>query len=247
MCGISGIAFSSRSKKQINETVLRQMTDILHHRGPDADGIFIDGNIGLGHRRLSIVDVAHGAQPMFNDDRSSVIVYNGEVYNHADYRNELIAKGHKFQNRSDTETILHLYEEYGRDCVDYLRGMFAFAIWDKRKQELFIARDRFGVKPLYYVHTDDGSLYFASEIKALLETGAVKPEINFNALPDQLAGVADQDFQQVPLGRCEPDLLGAARPAHRPPRQVHDVLSDVGSWWLGGRPAATGDGPDAGE
>ena len=163
------------------------MRDILQHRGPDGEGVFIDRNIGLGHRRLSIVDVAHGAQPMFNGDRTCAIIYNGEVYNHADYREELTAKGYEFQNRSDTETILHLYEEYGRDCVKYLRGMFAFAIWDKRKQELFIARDRFGVKPLYYVHDNEGNLFFGSEIKALIAAGAVKPEVNFNALPDQLA------------------------------------------------------------
>ncbi|HRI04362.1 MAG TPA: asparagine synthase (glutamine-hydrolyzing) [Pyrinomonadaceae bacterium] len=187
MCGINGIAYSTRSGRQVDEKRLIAMRDILHHRGPDDGGIYVDGNIGLGHRRLSIVDVARGAQPMFNADRSCSIVYNGEVYNHADHREDLIARGYQFQNRSDTETILHLYEAHGRDCVEYLRGMFAFAIWDKRKQELFIARDRFGVKPLYYVHADDGSLFFASEIKALLEAGSVKPEINFNALPDQFA------------------------------------------------------------
>ena len=163
------------------------MSDVIHHRGPDGEGVFVDGKIGLGHRRLSIVDVAHGAQPMFNEDRTCAIVYNGEVYNHADFRDELIADGYEFQNRSDTETILHLYEKYSRDCVEFLRGMFAFAIWDKAKQELFLARDRFGVKPLYYVHDQEGNLFFASEIKALLEVGAVKAEINFNALPDQLA------------------------------------------------------------
>lgn len=187
MCGINGIAYSPRSGRQIDEARLVRMRDILHHRGPDDGGIYIDRNVGLGHRRLSIVDVTHGAQPMFTDDRSCSIVYNGEVYNHSDYREELEGRGYKFQNRSDTETILHLYEEYGRDCVDHLRGMFAFAIWDKRKQELFIARDRFGVKPLYYVHDSEGNLFFASEIKALLEAGAVKPELNYNALPDQLA------------------------------------------------------------
>lgn len=187
MCGINGIAYSTRTGRQVDEKRLIAMRDILHHRGPDDGGVFVDGNIGLGHRRLSIVDVAHGAQPMFNADRSCAIVYNGEVYNHADHRDNLIARGYKFQNRSDTETILHLYEAHGRDCVDFLRGMFAFAIWDRRKQELFIARDRFGVKPLYYVHADDGSLFFASEIKALLEASAIKPEINFNALPDQFA------------------------------------------------------------
>lgn len=187
MCGINGIAFSPRSGRQVDEARLVRMRDLLHHRGPDDGGIYLDGNIGLGHRRLSIVDVTHGAQPMFTGDRSCSIVYNGEVYNHADYRENLESRGYKFQNRSDTETILHLYEEYGRDCVDHLRGMFAFAIWDKRKQELFIARDRFGVKPLYYVHDNEGNLFFASEIKALLEAGAVKPELNYNALPDQLA------------------------------------------------------------
>ncbi len=167
------------------------MRDVLIHRGPDDCGVFMnkdDGaNIGLGHRRLSIVDVEHGAQPIFGSHRSSVIVYNGEIYNHGDHRAELIARGHRFTTHCDTETILHLYEEHGRDCVDYLRGMFAFAIWDKNKRELVIARDRFGVKPLYYVHDHEGSLFFASEIKSLLEVGAVKPEINFNALPDQFA------------------------------------------------------------
>ncbi len=187
MCGINGIAFSSQSNRQINERALEKMRDVIYHRGPDDGGIFIDGGIGLGHRRLSIVDVSHGAQPMYNFNKSVVIIYNGEVYNHADYREELEAKGYVFQNRSDTETILHLYEEYGSKCVDKLRGMFAFAIWDKNKRELFIARDRLGVKPLYYVHDTDGNLFFGSEIKTLLEANAIKPELNYNALPDQMA------------------------------------------------------------
>ncbi len=187
MCGINGIAYSTRSAKQIDAGKLRRMRDILHHRGPDDGGLFIEGRIGLGHRRLSIVDVAHGAQPMYSRDRELVIVYNGEVYDHAERRKELAACGHIFENRSDTETILHLYQEYGRDCVAHLRGMFAFAIWDARRSELFLARDRLGVKPLYYVYNENGDLYFASEIKALLEAGAVKPELNYNALPDQLA------------------------------------------------------------
>ncbi|MGI9035267.1 MAG: asparagine synthase (glutamine-hydrolyzing), partial [Pyrinomonadaceae bacterium] len=167
--------------------VLRRMRDALVHRGPDDEGIFIDANIGLGHRRLSIVDVAHGAQPMFNADKSVVIIYNGEIYNHADFRRELEAKGYKFQTHCDTETILYLYEEYGAKCVEKLRGMFAFAVWDKRRKELFIARDRLGVKPLYYVQDEQGNLFFASEIKSLLEANAVKAELNYNALPDQLA------------------------------------------------------------
>lgn len=187
MCGINGIAYSTRSGKQIDEQVLTKMRDVIFHRGPDGAGNFVENNIGLGHRRLSIVDVSHGGQPMFNEDKSLVIIYNGEVYNHADYREELEAKGYKFQNKSDTETIIHLYEEYGEKCVEKLRGMFAFAIWNRTKKELFIARDRLGVKPLYYVHDEQGNLFFGSEIKTLLEASAVKPEINYNALPDQFA------------------------------------------------------------
>jgi len=171
----------------VSREVLETMRDVIRHRGPDDEGIFISRNVGLGHRRLSIVDVAAGHQPMTNEDGSLRITYNGEIYNHADYRESLEARGHVYQTRCDTETILHLYEEYGSACVDYLRGMFAFAIWDERKQELFIARDRLGVKPLYYVHTEDGSLYFASEIKSLLAARAVSPEINYSVLPDYLA------------------------------------------------------------
>jgi asparagine synthase (glutamine-hydrolysing) len=190
MCGINGIAFSSRSRRTIDVRVLERMRDSLTHRGPDDAGLFVDGNVGLGHRRLSIVDVATGQQPMTVEDGRLHITYNGEIYNHTDFRAGLEAKGHLYHTHCDTEAILHLYEEHGARCVEHLRGMFAFAIWDQRKRELFIARDRLGIKPLYYVHTDDGSLYFASEIKALLEARAVRPEINFGALPDYLANHA---------------------------------------------------------
>jgi asparagine synthase (glutamine-hydrolysing) len=177
------------------------MRDVITHRGPDDEGIYLSGAVGLGHRRLSIVDVAAGHQPMTNEDGRLHIVYNGEVYNHADYRAELEARGHTYRTHCDTETILHLYEEHGARCVEHLRGMFAFAIWDEHKRELFIARDRLGVKPLYYVHTQDGSLYFASEIKSLIEAGACQPEINFRALPDYLAnhGTSNEEtlFQNV--------------------------------------------------
>ena len=187
MCGINGIAYSTRSGKQIDEQILTKMRDVQFHRGPDGGGNFVEGQIGLGHRRLSIVDGSHGGQPMFNEDKSLVIIYNGEVYNHADYPEELEAKGHVYQTHCDTETIIHLYEEYGEHCVEKLRGMFAFAIWNRTKKELFIARDRLGVKPLYYVHDEKGNLFFGSEIKTILEASAVKPEINYNALPDQFA------------------------------------------------------------
>ncbi|MBV9956845.1 MAG: asparagine synthase (glutamine-hydrolyzing) [Acidobacteria bacterium] len=187
MCGINGIVFSSRSQRTIDARVLERMRDVISYRGPDEAGLFVDGAVGLGHRRLSIVDVASGHQPMTVEDGRLHIIYNGEIYNHADYRAGLEAKGHRYDTHCDTEAILHLYEEHGARCVEYLRGMFAFAIWDSARRELFIARDRLGVKPLYYVHDADGSLYFASEIKALLEAGAVKAEINFGALPDYFA------------------------------------------------------------
>src|SRR5215813_3586847 len=190
VCGINGIALSSDSHKTIDLARLEKMRDVLAHRGPDDKGIFVDGRIGFGHRRLSIVDVAAGHQPMSNEDGSLHITYNGEIYNHADFRASLEAKGHVYRTHCDTETILHLYEEEGPSAVEHLRGMFAFAIWDQRKGELFLARDRLGVKPLYYVHDDDGSLYFASEIKSLLAANAIKPEINYRSLPDYLANHA---------------------------------------------------------
>jgi asparagine synthase (glutamine-hydrolysing) len=190
MCGINGIVFSVESGRHADARVVERMRDVLEHRGPDDSGLFVEGRVGLGHRRLSIVDVAAGHQPMTNEDGSLRIVFNGEIYNHADYRAGLEARGHRYQTHCDTETILHLYEEDGARSVEALRGMFAFAVWDRNRSELFVARDRLGVKPLYYVHADDGSFYFASEIKALLAAGAVAPELNYAALPDYLANRA---------------------------------------------------------
>ena len=192
MCGINGIALSSNSRRELSAPIVERMRDLIAHRGPDDAGLFIDkgARVGLGHRRLSIVDVRAGHQPMTNEDGSLHIIFNGEIYNHAEYRPGLEARGHVYATSCDTETILHLYEEHGERCVEHLRGMFAFAIWDQRRAELFIARDRLGVKPLYYAHTDDGSLYFGSEIKVLLEASAVKPEINYHVLPDYLANHA---------------------------------------------------------
>ena len=190
MCGINGIAFSSRSGRNVERRVLERMRDVIAHRGPDDYGLFIDGAVGLGHRRLSIVDVGGGHQPMTNEDGSLHVVYNGEIYNHAEFRPQLEARGHVYRTHCDTETILHLYEEEGARAVERLRGMFAFAIWDQKRRELFIARDRLGVKPLYYRLTDDGSLYFASEIKSILAAVETRPEINYAALPDYLANHA---------------------------------------------------------
>jgi asparagine synthase (glutamine-hydrolysing) len=200
MCGINGIVFSSRSGRSVAEDVLVRMRDVQHHRGPDDSGLFIEGPVGLAHRRLSIVDLATGHQPMTNEDGSLQIVFNGEIYNHAEYRQSLTAQGHVFASHSDTESIVHLYEQYGAKCVDYLRGMFAFAIWNRRTKELFLARDRLGVKPLYYVHTADGSLYFASEIKSLLAANAVKAELEMTALPDYLANRTTSDDRTMFVG-----------------------------------------------
>ncbi|HEX8179975.1 MAG TPA: asparagine synthase (glutamine-hydrolyzing) [Pyrinomonadaceae bacterium] len=200
MCGINGIALSSRARRDVDVGVLERMRDVIAHRGPDDAGIFVERNVGLGHRRLSIVDVAAGQQPMTNEDGSLRIIFNGEIYNHAELRPGLEARGHVYGTHCDTETILHLYEEDGARCVEHLRGMFAFAIWDSRRRELFIARDRLGVKPLYYVETPDGSLYFASEIKALLAARAITPEINYAALPDYLANHATSDTETLFCG-----------------------------------------------
>ncbi len=176
MCGICGIIYRD-SKKVVDGDMLSSMVNTLEHRGPDDEGIFVRNNIGLGHRRLSIIDLSGGHQPIFNEDRTISIVYNGEIYNHEDVREVLIKKGHRYYTKSDTETIVHAYEEYGYECLKHLRGMFAFAIYDQKKKILFLARDRVGKKPLYY-YKEDGVFIFASEIKAILKSGIVKKEVN---------------------------------------------------------------------
>src|SRR5439155_245078 len=150
------------------------------------DGFFVEGNVGLAMRRLSIIDIRTGQQPISNEDESLWIVYNGEIYNHRDLRSKLEARGHRYRTKSDTETIVHLYEEYGRDCVQHLHGMFAFAIWDRRSRRLFIARDRLGIKPLYYFY-DGKKFVFGSEIKAILAYPGIKPEFNQSTLAEYLA------------------------------------------------------------
>jgi asparagine synthase (glutamine-hydrolysing) len=187
MCGICGVAIPNQLSRRVNESRLVAMRDSLTHRGPDDAGVLIDGSVGLGHRRLSIVDLGGGRQPMANEDDSVRIVFNGEIYNHRELRPMLEDRGHLYRSSSDTETIIHLYEEFGPRGVERLRGMFAYAIWDGRRRRLVIARDRLGIKPLYYAVKDDGTLYFASEIKALIEAGATRPELNYDALADYAA------------------------------------------------------------
>src|SRR5271154_5215490 len=166
MCGICG-KLSLEPESEINPALIRTMLDTIRHRGPDDEGIYLKGRVGLGHRRLSIIDLSSGHQPLSNEDGSVWIVFNGEIYNYRELRSLLLSKGHVFKTNSDTEVIVHLYEELGPQCLEKLRGMFAFAIWDENDKTLFLARDRVGIKPLYYCLTNK-SLVFASEIKAIL-------------------------------------------------------------------------------
>ena len=185
MCGIVGIV-ALNPLESVDETRLGRMRDVLRHRGPDGEGLWVEGPVGLGNRRLSIVDVAGGHLPMANEDESVWIAYNGEIYNHAALRPGLQARGHRYRTRSDAETILHLYEEEGERCVERSQGMFAFALWDRKRRRLLLARDRLGIKPLYYAITDR-ELLFASEIKGILAGGSVRPALNEAALPEFLA------------------------------------------------------------
>jgi asparagine synthase (glutamine-hydrolysing) len=185
MCGICGIFFCDRDR-HVEPNVLGQMNRRLVHRGPDDEGFLVDKNVGLAMRRLSIIDVPAGHQPIANENRDIWIVFNGEIYNHADLRRELEANGHRYSTHSDTECILHLYEEYGKACVKRLRGMFAFVIWDSRRRALFAARDRLGIKPFYY-RWDGKTCLFASEIKAILAYPQVEAEFNRAALAEYLA------------------------------------------------------------
>ncbi|MCX6777456.1 MAG: asparagine synthase (glutamine-hydrolyzing) [Candidatus Micrarchaeota archaeon] len=181
MCGIAGILGSSDKK------TVRRMTDAIRHRGPDSSGFFCDKGISLGMRRLSIIDLKTGDQPIFNEEGDIAVVFNGEIYNYREIRSKLEKKGHKFSTNSDTEVIPHLYEEFGENFVSYLNGMFAFALWDSNKNQLLLARDRLGIKPLYYYHDVKGKrLAFASELKSLLKSGLVKKKLNQGALSSYL-------------------------------------------------------------
>jgi asparagine synthase (glutamine-hydrolysing) len=184
MCGICGIADSSGSAP--DGAVLRRMNRAIQHRGPDGEGYYERGGAGLAMRRLAIIDVAGGDQPIFNEDQTIAIVYNGECYNYQELRAGLDKKNHRFTTNSDTECIVHLYEDRGDDCVQALRGMFAFALWDERRQRLLIARDRLGKKPMHYAERD-GRLYFASELPALLCALPHQPEIDLQAMDDFLS------------------------------------------------------------
>src|SRR4030095_10714896 len=182
MCGIAGI-FNLHSQQPPSARLLKSMTDTLIHRGPNDEGFHISGPVGLGHRRLSIIDLEGGHQPLANEDYSIWVVFNGEIYNFLELHDDLAKKGHIFKTRSDTEVIVHLYEEEGERCFERMRGMFAIAIWVSRNRKLILARDRVGKKPLFYFY-DGSRIAFASEMKAILEVPNVSREIDLEAVSD---------------------------------------------------------------
>jgi asparagine synthase (glutamine-hydrolysing) len=180
MCGICGI-YDFEEQRPIDKQVIEAMLRVIRHRGPDDDGRLIDKNLAIGMRRLSIIDLVSGDQPIYNEERSIAVVFNGEIYNYRELTPQLEKQGHKFTTASDTEVIVHLYEQYGPECIHWLRGMFAFALWDKKNRRLLIARDRLGIKPLYYVLAGN-RLVFASEIKAILQHPGIQAKLDLESL-----------------------------------------------------------------
>ena len=235
MCGICGVVNLGASAKPVDEAMLRGMAETLRHRGPDSDGFYVepDQTLGFGFRRLSIVDLTTGDQPMANEDESLWLVFNGEIYNHAAHRPGLEARGHRFRSRCDAEVILHLYEELGPDCIHQLRGMFAFALWDSRRRQLLLARDRVGVKPLYFARTPD-ALVFGSEIKALFEQPDLRPRLNEAAVSLYLTFAATpapvtlfEGIQKLPPGHR---LIVEADTGRQRLERYWEPLPDPAEW-----------------
>ena len=204
MCGIAGYV----SENKIEPAVLKAMTERIAHRGPDGEGFFVDDKCGLGHRRLAIIDLKTGDQPIYNEDKTIVVVFNGEIYNFQTLRQELEEKGHRFQTQTDTEVLVHGYEEWGGALTEKLRGMYAFAIWDTQKESLFLARDKWGIKPLYYYQTEH-SLLFASEIKAFLDHPDFQKQLNEEILAAYLC------FNSVPTEETLFKNVFRLEPGHR--------------------------------
>jgi len=240
MCGIAGVLYPD-SSGQAQQHLLEQMVGALAHRGPDGQGYYIDpadAACGLGHRRLAIIDLDGGAQPLTNEDKTVWLVYNGEIYNFHQLRKELQDQGHTFTTACDTEVIVHLYEQYGTNCVQKLRGMFAFALWDQRQRKLLLARDRIGQKPLYY-HYDGQRLLFASELKALLQVPALPRELDPEALDNYLTlgyvpapGCILRGFSKLPPA-CTLSLQadkGSTQPQPQPYWQLPETCDYPGSY-----------------
>jgi asparagine synthase (glutamine-hydrolysing) len=183
MCGIVGAVYSVGGA--VNQPMVRRMCELITRRGPDDEGFYFGDRVGLGMRRLAIIDVAHGKQPIHNEDQTVWVVFNGEIYNYRDLREDLQKSGHLLRTSSDTECLVHLYEEFGEEFVSRLRGMFAFALWDDRQKKLLLGRDRLGIKPCYYLQ-QGGEFYFGSELKCLLAVEGFERTINLAALSDYL-------------------------------------------------------------
>jgi asparagine synthase (glutamine-hydrolysing) len=214
VCGIAGIV--RWNEQPVLEHEIRSMCDLMVHRGPDEDGVYVSGAVGLGMRRLSIIGLGNGSQPIANEDRSVWVVFNGEIYNYASLRRDLEQQGHVFRTDSDTECLVHLYEDHGARLVDHLRGMFAFAIWDTRRGQLLLGRDRLGIKPLYYAEVDN-SLIFASEIKPILECAAVDRTLDWGAVGHLLTFMATPAASSIvraikKLGPARTAMASAGRP-----------------------------------
>jgi asparagine synthase (glutamine-hydrolysing) len=206
MCGIAGLV--CLDGREPDRAQLKAMMDIIEHRGPNDEGMFVEPGVGLGFRRLSIIDLSEGHQPLSNEDDTLWITFNGEIYNYKALREMLIGRGHQFKTHSDTEVIVHLYEEYGENCVDHLRGMFGFVIWNRNTKTLFGARDHFGIKPFYFKRTSD-TFYYGSEIKSLLKAGAFQPKVRAESLLNYLTfqyvpepNTMFEDVQKLPPAHC---------------------------------------------
>ena len=185
MCGITG--FVNANGDAVSRSILEAMNQAIIHRGPDEDGFYVNENVGLAMRRLSIIDVASGQQPIHNADKTKWIVFNGEIYNYQSLRDDLEKRGHRFCTKSDTEVVVHLYDEYGVDCLAHLRGMFALAVWDVTEKSLFLARDRVGKKPLLYSHQVNGDLIFGSEFQAVLKHPSISREVDNDAIDSYMS------------------------------------------------------------
>ncbi|TMH32321.1 MAG: amidotransferase 1, exosortase A system-associated, partial [Betaproteobacteria bacterium] len=224
MCGIVGI-FDTRDRREVNRDLLTRMNESQHHRGPDEVGMHVEPGVGLGHRRLSIIDLSTGQQPLWNEDRSVVVIYNGEIYNYQQLIPDLSKLGHHFRTRSDTEVIVHAWEAWGEKCVERFRGMFAFALWDRNRSTLFLARDRLGVKPLHYALLSDGTFIFGSELKSLLVHEALERDIDPCAVEEYFA------LGYVPEPRTIFKQARKLPPAHTLTVRRGAPLSDPVEYW----------------
>ena len=224
MCGIAGI-FDTRERRPIDEGLLQRMNETQFHRGPDDGGVHTEPGVGLAHRRLSIIDLSGGHQPLFNEDGSVAVVYNGEIYNFHELSEELLAAGHRFRTRCDTEVLVHAWEEWGPACVQRFRGMFAFAIWDRKQSTLFLARDRLGIKPLYYSLLSDGRLLFGSELKSLLAHDGWPRKLDPRSVEDYFG------FGYVPEPRTIFTNVFKLEPGHTLTVRRGDVSLQTRQYW----------------